>query len=817
MTEDEKALNPSPPGEEFSKEAEPENNTKPAAQSPNIYITAENVENVNAASGDVIDKTVYIQGEQGDDNDEHDSPVLSCDPTISLDKVPSNFILSHPQAELDGYMKQWKENRFILLGGLSEEIISTTAAQLLERPEFDSYDKRLLTFDGSYTKYSDAGFDIFTRLPGKKRIVLIDIKNQCRFFKSIFIGRQYAGTIKKRLEENEILMIALLDAQLLDLIEENMRSGSFFFTYWKIDFLPHMLKKYFLDRAGELETEILKQRQYGLWGKKIEDRDFYDQIKEELERGTDSFEERVKKNMDYDPSTDESHDNVYRELEARRVFKDEEPLKTVFFVGTFFSKLPPLEFHWLVRILLEGKSITRKRKTMIKSGRSPGKMVETEEEIKAAEVWDKAADAILKDCHLKAVSIENVHYYIDFSQPYLRKDMEKYFMGHHSIFIKQQFLMLQNSGILFSTGISFQISDNIIQLAVKMAAMDSLYHGSEWLREFILQIKSRYGIIDKRPGYPFESITQFLEKEENKIIRKCFYSRVSELIREMLEHDQLKEVVESFLNNTLAAGAYGIALNIVLEIGKWTLSSQYSRFNMFYWLKCLLDQGPDEVKKEIYGAILQIAIDQDSAVYDVLEAIREWLPPVEKEWRRLTPSNKYALSLIVHYCSGTVAQVEKKDYGVWPSKYPLFHNLDGNQPKQMERFENIVRWLLHPFIDSAVKEVNSYTHHTGQSTFEFHFHAYITTLLEEWGLILAGNDKKKANPGALELLESITRISISNADKTLQRKIMFWLSKKDVLYRELFKKKDSVRYDLIHMLYRLSKQMIYNAGEKKNG
>lgn len=776
------------------------------------------------STGNIIKNTTLKSIKLNKDNDGDESSDLFRDPTIRLPKNPSDLAACHPIEVLDDFAEQWVKNRIILIGCSSEEVLSSTAYQLIERPEFKIYEKRLLMFDGANIKNGDFHIEIFPKyFPSQKIIILADIKNQCRFFDSLFSTRYYSQFIKEEFKEKGILFIGLLGSQLIKLIEEKKSTEYFFFTYWKIDFLFHLLKKYFPKNFDELGNKILKQRKNGLWGKKDDEYTFYLQIKETLERGIDFFTERVKNCINYDISASRMNDNLHEGIRAQSIFKDDEPHKTALFVGAFFTELPPLDFHRVVCLLLEDKTTIRNKKTKIESGEPQLKIIETEEEIKAIEKWDKNADNIINDCYLKPISTENNYCYIDFSHPYLRKDMREYFMENYSIYIKQQLILIQNSGILFDSNISYIISDNIIHLIVQMVILNPPKYGPEWLQEFILKIKNHYNITDKNRDCPFAAITQFINEKENKRIQTHFYIQISKLIREMLSIPQFKEVVQTFLNNTFTLEAHEIILNIVLNLGIQMFPARQSEFDMFDWLKRLLDQGPDLIKKKTYEALYQIAIEHYSCIYDVFEAIQKWLPSEEKEWDYLTPSNKYALYFIIHYCSGTVLKMENKEYGAWPSKYPLFQKLEKDKIKQIKLLKKIIRWLLHPLIDKAIKEVNAATNPADKSRIDLPIHAYIVTLLEEWGIILLGVNIKNAHAEALELLKIIINIVISNANKTLQRKIMFWLAEKNILYRQINttepqlklekRKRNSIRYDLIYMLFRLCKQSILTSKE----
>jgi hypothetical protein len=802
-----------PEEEEEEETTDPSGDTTSDGTIPGIG--AEEIEEVNIARGDI-----YIYKDSGADKKKPETPDDSfSDPTQELPENPAKFSAFHSPGKLESYFGKWIEDRLLLLGGIGEDILYSTAYQLIEREQFRSYERRYLYFADYNSDRNELILEMFRKYRvgrGEKMIVLIDIEDQGAFYDSIFKTPAAAKSIKEYLIEKDILLIAIVKNHLMNQVELNVGKG-FYFAHWKMGFLSHLLKNFFPENTGELEKKIIGQRKKKVWGDKNDDHEFYDNLVFELMKGADSFLELVEKRQEYidDLKKPVEFSEHSWEIRAGEVFKNSEPYKTVLYAGAFFSKLPPLDFDRMVNLLLDDKTAAASKTTRVTSYSGEDKTIETDEPKKAVEIWDDNADSILTQCKLKAVSDDSSSQYIGFVQPYLENDLKKYFKEIHPIYMRQQFRPIQESGILFRSDISPNISNNIVRLAVRMAILNPTYYGADWLKDFIVQLRSHYDIKDTTSATPMEAVLKYFENQTHEMIRRHFYAQVSKLTREMLNHEQLKIVVKNFLNHLFQINAHDAVLHIALNVGKRMFPSRRSEFDQFYWFKRLLDQGPDDIKNETYEALHKVAINNHHDIYIVTDSIMEWVPEPgkDKDEDNLSPSNTFALLFFHHYCFGILGRVKDKHYGRWPSKYPLFRPFYKDN-SHMGQLEEIIRCLLHPYIQKASKTSGK----SGNES-EFDLYAYITAILEEWGLVLLGWDFEKAKPDAETFFHTLTRLIIAGTKPFQHSKIFKKLIQKRSDYKSEFtarrakkkpedRKKLAARYKMIDKLIGLCKQLI---------
>jgi hypothetical protein len=765
---------------------------------------------------------------KGNDNE------VFIDPTKLLPGNPSTLAVFHSSEEIEGKTGMWEEERLMLLSCQCEDISSSTAYKLIEKNEFTSYERRLLSFEGCNSTRSDLTLEMFLNHrigSGGEMIVFIDIERQCPFFDFLFVRKHLAKYIKEVFQQKDILLIGLLNP---DLMKRAREEREFSFGYWEIDFLPHLLRNYFPQGADNLMQEILRQREKGLWDQ--DDTEFFKSIHKYIQDGRETFEEQVKKRSEIggdkgklvEFKANDSSRGEIKEVFVLELFVDKEPDKTILYVGTFFPELTPLDFDRVVRELLEDKTIEieKEKPVIVKNGEvEKVEKITEKEEINLLEVWEKEADSILARCHLKAVKASDGSQYMDFAYPYLKNDLKNYIEESHPIYLQQQFARIQGSDqLFFSPDVSDRISENIIRLAANMAILNPVYYGTKWLKKFIYQVKAQFSIQDEPTDDLLLAIWQFLDNSENKIIRKHFYTQVSRLIREMLNHQPLKEVVKNFFNDLFANQGHDAALHIALNVGKPLLFAPRFDFDLFYWLKRLLDEGPEEIKYQTYESLLQLAMERSLHIYDIMDVIRTWLPDKEKKPDSISHSSKYAVLFIVNYCSETLDQAQKKYkeelWGQGLSKYPLFIPLKKDNPSREEWLKNIVNWILHPLVQYLVKDlvqnVLRESDDDGESI-DFEINAYIADLLEEWALVLLGQEYKKEHSPGKEILYLLLRQVVLNTDKARQREILNGLVKSQIHYRDViaeyeWEKKEKewliTRYQLTRMLSTQLKQLV---------
>ncbi|RKZ51812.1 MAG: hypothetical protein DRR16_07285 [Candidatus Parabeggiatoa sp. nov. 3] len=796
--EDEKLVDnaekePEIPGEKESidKSTAPQISVRPKVESDSI----ETISTI----GSIYNSTIQIG--QSTENSK-DEPTFK-DPTRSFPSKPAGLpAFNSAKEEIEAYFKELKNKRVLLVECFDENILRAATYELVNIAE-EHYEKRLLAFEGRELEQTDLHLGILVNEKigsGEKLIVVISLKSK-RFLDSMFVEESlYAQSIKEQLEKNDIMLVCFANSSFL---QENIvgeKGSNFHFPKWDIPFLPYLLKAHFKDEAKSVEEQILRQRNYGLWDENNSDREFYGLISGYLRNGIGQFKEEVEKRSRYTKGQN-VQDFLFKEIRTvgpKELIQDDDLVKnTVLYVATFFPELSPRDFDYVISLLLNGKKTevtVESSQVKTKKGRVIGtEYISTKKEEKdCIEIWEKDHDNIMAASHLQVIRSDSGSQIVDFSLPYLRGELKKY-LEQKSLYINH-FERIRESGLLFNFNVSQQIIENVINLAAEMAISDSSHYGGNWLMDIIIGLKQHLNIqlkidpnVDPRdvnPDKVFELINQELKTREQEV--RAIIIRLSKLIREMLNYTQLQEMVKNFLDNLIRKQDYATVLMIVLGIVKQLRFA--SQFDGMYWIKQLLDRGDQKAKNEVYNTLLEQAKKSGLRVYELLDTLKTWLPDRGLEHEKYSLSNEYALKLIIDYAMTAINNFKAVDYGVWPSKYPLFANL--NDDNELAQIDLLVSWVFHPGMEYALKHLGEKTYHQlSNQLSQFKkallednsidnannlkvikdlkvFNIILADLVEMWFKMLHGFDTKNTHPEVLSISERLLQQVVLNSDRS---------------------------------------------------
>lgn len=691
------------------------------------------------------------------------------DPTSDLPSRPSNVPQFNSPKELQTNFKILKEEHILIVSSLDEKLLLSATYALIDMPEMKNYQRRRFLLKEAKEEQVEFLLGMFTNKKigrGESLIVVIDIKLQ-RFLDSLFADLLYVEGIKESLKKNNIFLICIVNAELLtnNLINKFTVSN---LCYWEIYFLRHLLCQHFDgSRAENLEKKILELRGYGLWGEYNNDIEFHEHISSYLRAGEEQFEQLVE--TSYKNSKEMSRIEFQESINSVKVsdlFKEDELINNiVLYVATFFPDLTPRNFDEIVLLLLKDEkgTIIVESQKVTKKGKI--KIVKDIKEKELINIWKDKSDKILKECCLKSVESENTSKVIDFTRPYLRKEMKKYLEQERPMFLQHQFEVIQNSWLLFDPYVSSKITENVIKLSVEMTLSDPQYYGSEWLMSFVVGIK-RQSNIDIASGKNFEDflITQLLARIEEERLRRYFFARLSDLIREMLNHKELRDLIKNFLEILIETRHHDAVLEIVLEVAKRLRDTE--EFDFLYWIKRLLDQGLEKIKVATYRALYNHAKQSGARIYQIIDKIKTWLPEKDREFNRYSPSNYYSLRFIMDYCSTSVLDYKQENYGDWPSTYPLFIIIHENKNSFKTRLKELIEWIFHPGLKNILDD--------SFENKEVIINTLLADLIEAWVTILQGFDEEDINPETLNivdmLLHQISIIINRDQQRTLQER-----------------------------------------------
>ena len=674
------------------------------------------------------------------------------DPTDPLPQRSSELPDFDLQEELENNFKKLEQERIILIDCFDERVSLAAFYGLIERLEVKDYENRMLTFSGENRRRTDLHIGIFAnekiKIGGKEKlIILISLNTDSQsFFDSMFIkDRIDIDRIKQTLCEKHILLVCMINS---DLIRETLKvkRTEFSFPYWNIPFLPLLMKLHFSEsEAKYFENKVFEQKKDGLWGENEES--FYKLIQSYL-RDVEQFKKEIEKRSQYREGNDvkEFLQNL-KPVKPYELLKDEAPIKkTVLYIATFFPNLSPHDFEQLVLLLLEGKKITTYEKSYKEIKNNEVKTIETPVEKYLTEIWNEHSCSILEECYIKTVRLENSLLIVDFSEPYLRGEFKRYLEKKDFLYVQRQFERFRDVGLLFNFNVSEKVIENLIILSAEMAVSDPDYYGENRLFNIIIANLEESEFLEQ----------QLIDLKKKEIV----ILRLSELIREMLNYPQLKKIIKNFFKVLMQTQHHDLMLEIILGITKRLRFMP--QFDVLYWIKNLLDQGQKEVKEQAYAVLLEQAKQSGFRIYELLKTVQEWLPERDRDFKKYSSSNQYALGFIIHYCVYTFYKLTVKDYGCWPSRYPLFATLLGDE-RSAKKLELLVAWFFHPgmqfvldkiFIDENIddEDINN----------PIHIDELIADFLEIWFVILYGLKKEPVHPEAFiisdMLLKSIYQI-----------------------------------------------------------
>lgn len=687
------------------------------------------------------------------------------DPTLSLPHKPSNLPEFKANEEVTFNLHKLITERILLISCFDEDILLASAYALVERPEMVQYEKRMLVFEGINQDRTDLNLETLIRNKIEKRqkqIIIINVTSKL-FLDSLFAGQLFAEDIKTRLKKYDTFLLCLVESKLF---KETLkkRSEGLKFCHWEIAFLAHLLlQKYSSEQAKSLEAWILELRGFGLWGEYNSDKDFYDYVSSYLREDNEQFFDRVKNWYTESKELDRNTFlNKVKAIKPSQVFDYKNKIiSTVLYVATFFPELTLPQFNKLVLTLLQGLKARRERKQVEEMNEGKRRIIRSIEEKELVDLWKEKTDTIFNKCYLRARGGNNS--IIEFNLPYLRTELISYLKQNYPNFLYQQFEKINASGLFFQPQASPGIIRGIIDLTVSMVLSDSENYGCDWLLRTVSNIKSQIRVdLAIQTGGPIEELANLLARVEEDRLRRQFYSRLSDLIREMLNHSELDGIVRTFFEKLIESHHHDAALEIVLEISKRLKDTP--QFDTSYWMKRLIDQGQENIKLKTYFALLENTKQAGFRIFEALTPTMNWLPETEREIGRYSPSNFYALQLLLDYCTQSVLSYKSENFGIWPPVYPLFGSLITDENLASERVSLFVKWLFHPGMKHLL--------HRNFDDEDVLLHAILADLIEAWMLILKGYDDASTQKDGEFISNLLIQQIVENTDRKRQRLLL---------------------------------------------
>jgi hypothetical protein len=677
--------------------------------------------------------------------------------------------------ELQEKINELKEKRIILLSCLDDDVLNRITDTIIQQSEFDDYEKRILRFTGrEYENKLD--LDIFTKEKigkGEKLIVVIEINQQNRFLDSLFIHKNSSPKLNQKvtvdnLNNNSTILICRINSKVYKNISEINMSESYF-IYWNISFLNYWLHLSLLIKGKEIDRLnklITKQRECGLWGDK-NDNEFYDTLIKYFSRGQEHLLENIKIREDIlNNGKINEFINNQKKYKITDLFKKGKEIdKLVLYCATYFSGLTPVDFEKILIILSKDINETIIIESKIQTESGEEKTIKKEKEIESIKFWKEDSDEILEKCNLEIIEENNSTLIIDFSEPYMRKEMKNYLRTKH-FFIKKQFDKIRKSGILFDFSISDGLVNNLTSMLAKMTIDNPTQYGENWLFNLIGKLWNYLNIDDIPVNNDIEQFIKIMAKIETEKWKQPFYDRLYRLIREMLNHNQLKDTIAKFCNRLIEIKQNYVLLNLVRQL-------QFApNFDFLFWIKQLLDRSNYDIQLKTFHYLTNIVMNNKINIFDVAD----WLPDSNKESVNYSTSNFCSLIIIINYSDYSISTYDKNLYGEWPSNYSLFPISNQNE-EQNQKLKCLMDWIFHPGLKYVKIENRNFSRMNK-----------IAQWTMNWFFILLGFDKENINPSAIEFSELLLKHIVEKVDKSQSNELIEYWKKVLDYYRSEKKK-----------------------------
>jgi hypothetical protein len=641
------------------------------------------------------------------------------------------------------------EKRVIVLTSFEHQLAFAAAHFLAHQDVFKEYSRRLLVV-ARRDERADVTIDLFGREEyheKQKQLILVELNHDGIFLDSLRTRScGEPAVLRDLLRRKDIALICAVSFEILGVTPQRPNSDSLPFYQHEISYLAYRLAQCFPEsEALELKDRLIRLRQKGLWITAAEE-DFLRQVSGCLKSPGNlkaEIERREKLATDAAPSLPEAS----KPLSLDTLIGDGDELRlAVLYTATYFPGLTPNDFEKMVCLIL-GKS-TKEVEKESQIITEKGKVLTRKEPVTRplVEIWRESPDRILRDCHLETVSRSDSVQVVGFSSSNPPQDPRSYLELRQPMFVARTFRRLQETGLLFDQEISEAVVDNLVRLSVNRTIADPSYYDKGWLIGIIFMLKVHLASSENLEDPSQDFFLLIARLRENELLRRHFYGRLCQLIREMLRHESLRGTVEGFLDFLVASREHDTALDIVLELSRRLRFAQ--DFETFSWMRRLLEQDDEHIRERTYACLYELMKESGIRLYDVLEAIRGWLPARPLEEKHYTPSHRHALAYLPAYCLKSAFDFQATRYGEWPTRYSLFAALP-EEALARPKLALLAEWLSHPGLKAVVRV---------EGIPPEEWLAYVMAdLIEQWILILEGLVPEKTHPEARRMADALLR------------------------------------------------------------
>src|SRR3954465_2707883 len=388
-------------------------------------------------------------------------------------------------------LTELQKGRILLLTSYQERAAYAAAYSLINESYFDSKIRRALFPAASKLKdRTDLDIDSLAQEQVLKapQILFIEIGSGCTlFYSALTLDWGRTERIREQLEKHSSYLILAVNEELV-LDDTKTQQAREFFPFYSVSHLRYLLTPAFRDRAEELERRVLEG--VARRPQSLERRELYQKVTDLLAKGPTELEEYIaelEKSRGLPLALWAERFQPVRPEEILR--QESEVHRVAAYLASFVPDLDLQEFDRLAHILLGDtqRTVEKERKLLAADGTVHLLQEPTNEPW--VTFWREASDRIFCECYLRTIEADDGSWVVDFTEPYLRRELRLHFDRNFPWFVRRQCQRLQVSGILFAADLSQAAVEGLVHLFVERAIADPASFGALWLVELVLSLQ----------------------------------------------------------------------------------------------------------------------------------------------------------------------------------------------------------------------------------------------------------------------------------------------------------------------------------------
>mgnify|MGYP000050040960 CR=1 FL=1 len=727
--------------------------------------------------------------------------------------------ISIPEKTFNTYVQALKTSRIIMLYSEDDSFVNNTihdiVSAITKLPSCKTYETRYLDWNrinntkkGQKNKVvnydSKITIDSFTGKNyenDKTTFLKVNLSN-LDFLKSIYISnKEHSSSITKELQNNKLFIICKIEHDLYNEINSSkklnegitLETGNFLFK--ESSFIHNYLRHHFKEDAPNYIEKISHQVVKGFWGVNITKKELRDVFVNSLKLDPELVLAAIKERNSSDYKTKKD-----KFLDSLPLHK--QPYKTIIFTATFFPDINTTDFRNLINYLLGEKEEVFTYEEDVLDQENNIQKIQVRSKKRLRDVWLKEGDKILDECKIVTQKLDNGRVCYAFTTLNIDSQIDEYFETRLSLFLIKQYEKLIKSDVLFTSGASELLINNLLQLVSKVAIYDPERYALQLLKNLHIKLffDEDWEIkLDKNKDFFNPNASNFkkiLKNREREVQTDIFLGLITELLKNI---HLIRKQVFLFFKYLLSIShyqksQYDLALLLIEKFSEENLIDSVT------WIKTTLQYKSDlDTCKSLIRFLNKDIRNWGEDTPLKLKQIHGWLP--NKTLKQYNYVQIYAALSILNIGNPIVNRFPVRLYGEYPYKFPLLYPLK-HDVDTTDYFCFLIKWLFNSHTLNILTNTNG--KNVSSESYKNEGSKLLTNqtfILESWVLIINGIDDDDKSSIKETFTNALVRAIKLTIDNNLIREIQLKLFEFSQQYSEEINNHASKPHDDQNILF----------------